>query len=348
MKKKISVIATNACGWPNLTKLKNGQILCTYFNAPSHGLMEGNLVSSISDRKGLNWRKRSVVAKHPKGGNRMHLAVGMANNGDLLCFSSGFYVKDEKFTGFSGHWLSRSTDRGKTWVVDTSPQIPNIIKSSIPFGRIISIGENKLAYSSYRSKGRGNPSESWLVVSEDDGNSWNKVSKFGSNDSNEATICYLTDNRLLAAVRTHVDHHVKLCETSLLNKRWKEKGPLSLPMQHPADVIQLSDNCLLLTYGIRNRGLMGIGARLSIDGGRTWRSPWVIHQFGNKAKDVGYPSSVSLDKNGTLLTAFYCDYEPTFKKKPNLYRVLSLKWSLKDWLDHTVFRFVSDGKLLKF
>ena len=59
-------------------------------------------------------------------------------------------------------------------------------------------------------------------------------------------------------------------------------------------------------------------------------------------------ASVSLDKNGTLLTAFYCDYEPTFKKKPNLYRVLSLKWSLKDWLDHTVFRFVSDGKLLKF
>ena len=67
MKKKISVVATNACGWPNLTKLKNGQILCTYFNAPSHGLMEGDLVCSISDRMGLNWRKRGVVAKHPKG-----------------------------------------------------------------------------------------------------------------------------------------------------------------------------------------------------------------------------------------------------------------------------------------
>ena len=114
MKKKISVVATNACGWPNLTKLKNGQILCTYFNAPSHGLMQGDLICSISDRNGLNWRKRGVVAKHPKGGNRMHLAVGMANNGDLLCFSSGFYLKDDKFASFSGHWLSRSSDRGKT------------------------------------------------------------------------------------------------------------------------------------------------------------------------------------------------------------------------------------------
>ena len=49
---RFSVIATNACGWPNLTRLRNGQVLCTYFNAPSHGLMEGDLVCSISDRKG--------------------------------------------------------------------------------------------------------------------------------------------------------------------------------------------------------------------------------------------------------------------------------------------------------
>ena len=346
MKKKICVVATKACGWPNLTKLKNGQILCTYFNSPSHGLMEGDLVCSVSDSRGLNWRKRGIVAKHPKGGNRMHLAVGMANNGDLLCFSSGFYVKEKKFAGFSGHWLSRSTDRGKTWVVDFSPSVPKIIKNTIPFGRIISMGGTRLAYSSYRSKGRGNPSETWLILSEDDGRSWNKISKFGSNDSNEATLCSLGENRILAAVRTHNDHHVKLCETFSFGK-WKEKGPLTLPMQHPSDLTKLSDNCLLLTYGIRNRGLMGIGARLSVDAGKTWGPPWVIHQFGIEATDIGYPSTVSLDKNGTLLTAFYSDYEPSFKKKPNVYRVLTMKWSLKDWLHPTMLASVSDGKQLK-
>ena len=346
MKKKISVVATNACGWPNLTKLKNGQILCTYFNAPSHGLMQGDLICSISDRNGLNWRKRGVVAKHPKEEIRMHLAVGMANNGDLLCFSSGFYVKDDKFAGFSGHWLSRSSDRGKTWHMDSAPQIPKIIQTAIPFGRIISMGGKKLAYSSYRSKGRGNPSETWLVSSEDDGKSWNKISKFGSNDSNEATLCSLNENRVLAAVRTHVDHHVKLCETSSSGK-WKEKGPLTLPMQHPADLTELSDNCLLLTYGIRNRGLMGIGARLSIDAGKTWRPPWVIHQFGNEAKDIGYPSTVALDKKGSLLTAFYTDYESTLKKKPDMYRVLTMRWSLQDWLHPTILGSISDGKQLK-
>jgi hypothetical protein len=344
--KKISVVATRACGWPNLTKLKNGQVLCTYFNAPSHGLMVGDLVCSISDRKGSNWRKKSVVATHPKDGNRMHLAVGVANNGDLLCFSSGFFVKDEKFTGFSGHWLSRSSDRAKTWKQDSSPQVPKAIQSSIPFGRIITLGGQKLAYSSYRSQGSGKPSETWMTISEDDGKTWKSSFKFGVNDSNEATLCH-TNDRILAAVRTHVDHHVKLCETSSPGKKWQEKGALTLPMQHPADLTQLSDSCLLLTYGIRNRGLMGIGARLSIDGGMSWRPPWVIHQFGNKAMDIGYPSTVSLDRNGNLMTAFYTDYEPTIKNKPNLYRVLAMRWSLKEWLHPKILKAVSDGKQLR-
>jgi hypothetical protein len=118
-------------------------------------------------------------------------------------------------------------------------------------------------------------------------------------------------------------------------------------MQHPADLTALSDKCLLLTYGIRNRGLMGIGVRLSIDAGKTWRPPWVIHQFGNNAKDIGYPSTISLDKKGNLLTAFYTDYEPSLKTKPNRYRVLAKMWSLKGWLHPSIVDSISDGKQLK-
>ena len=326
------VIATDCCGWPNLTKLENGHILCTYFNAPSHGLIEGDLVCSISDRKGQNWKKLSVVAKRPNGGNRMHLAVGLGHNGDILCFNSGFFVKDKKFVRFSGHWLSRSNDQGKSWKSEPNPVIPKGIESTIPFGRIIQTGPNQLAYSSYRSQGRGNPSQTWMISSYDDGRTWTQKSKFGFGDSNEATLCNLEGGPVLAATRTHTDHHVKLCELSKTGKRWKEKCPLTLPMQHPADLIVLSTNCLLLTYGIRNLGLMGIGARVSIDGGETWMPPWVIHQFGDHAKDIGYPSTISLDKKGNLLTAFYSDYEPCINTKPSRYRVLAKHWSLRDWL----------------
>jgi hypothetical protein len=341
---KVAVISTDSCGWPNLTKLNNGHVLCTYFDAPSHGLMEGDLVCSISDSNGQNWKKLSVVAKRPKGGNRMHLAVGLAHNGDILCFSSGFFVKDEKFTGFSGHWLSRSNDGGKSWRSETNPIVPNGIESTIPFGRIIQIGRNQLAYSSYRSQGKGNPSQSWMISSHDDGRTWTQKSKFGKDDSSEATLCKLSNGRLFAATRTHIDHHVKLCELSESKARWKEKRILTLPMQHPADLTVLSDKCLLLTYGIRNRGLMGIGARFSIDGGETWRPPWVIHQFGDSAKDIGYPSTISLDKKGSLLTAFYTDYEPGLKTKPNRYRVLAKRWLLSDWIPPSTYAAIFAGK----
>jgi hypothetical protein len=344
---KLSVIATNACGWPNLTKLPSGRVLCTYFNAPSHGLLEGDLVCSISNRKGSGWKNLSTVASRPKGGNRMHLAVGIAGNGDLLCFSSGFYVEEEEFKGFSGHWLSRSSDAGKNWSVDPDPIVHKGNRGTIPFGRIIRLADNRLAYTCYLSQGKGNPSETWMGISEDDGMSWKKRVKLGRNDSNEATLLQVGDGRVLAAVRTHVDHHVKLCESSNLGATWREKGPLTLPMQHPADLIALSDKCLLLTYGIRNRGLMGIGVRISLDGGGTWRPPWVIHQFGNQATDIGYPSSVTLDKKGNLLTAFYTDYEPSLGKRAARYRVLAMRWSIKDWLHKSLLSSISDGKQLK-
>ena len=103
-------------------------------------------------------------------------------------------------------------------------------------------------------------------------------------------------------------------------------------MQHPADLTSAFRFLPIADLRYKESGLMGIGAVLSIDGGMTWRPPWVIHQFGNKAMDIGYPSTVSLDRYGNLLTAFYTDYEPTIKNKPNLYRVLAMRWSLKEWL----------------
>ena len=75
-------------------------------------------------------------------------------------------------------------------------------------------------------------------------------------------------------------------------------------MQHPADLIQVGSNCLLMTYGLRNRGLMGLAMRVSLDAGQTWLPPCTIHQFGNKATDVGYPSTVCLDQKGTLETVY--------------------------------------------
>ena len=345
--KKIVIVAEEACGWPNLTRLPGGEVICSYFNAPSHGLEEGDLVCSASADGGKSWEPRGVAATHPEGGTRMHLSVGLAGNGDLLAFSSGFFVEDEEFVGFAGQWLSRSSDDGRTWEEDSKPEIPEPCVGAIPFGRVLKLTDERLAYTCYSSQGKGNPSKTWIGFSEDDGRTWPNSVQFGEDDSNEATLLESQPDRLLAVVRTHVDHHVKLCRSLDGGRSWSDIGPLTLPMQHPADLIRLGEGLLLLTYGIRNRGLMGVGARLSKDDGETWRPPWVIHQFGDKATDCGYPSTVMLDEDGTLLTAAYTDYEKSFGKKAEGYRVLTFRWSLKAWLDEKTLKSISDGKLLK-
>lgn len=339
----LSVIASNACGWPNLTKLSNGDLLCVYFNAPSHGQIAGDLVCSLKKHSSLRWKKLSIVSRRPPSGNRMHLAVGAANNGDLLCFSSGFILKEKKFVGFSGLRLSRSTDGGLTWKEDKKPSIPKKLRECIPYGRIISTSDGSLAYSCYRSKGRGKSSESWVCFSKDDGHTWDRFNKLGNKDSNEAALCPISDGTLLAAVRTHIDHHVKICEFSKATMRWRDKGAVTLPMQHPADLIFVGSSCILMTYGLRNRGLNGIAARISLDNGETWYPPWTIHQFGHKASDLGYPSTVSLDKQGNMITAFYTDYEPSFKSLASKYRVLAKRWNIFDWMNEATHKTILAG-----
>jgi len=327
----LSVVATDACGWPNLIKLGNGDLLCTYFNAPSHGLIEGDLVCSRLSRTSKKWKKVGTVAKAESGSNRMHLAVGVNHRGDLLCFSSGFIVKENKFVGFAGHWLSRSINNGSNWKVDRNPNIPNKLKQAIPYGRIVRLSSNRLAYACYISQGRGMPSESWLCLSHDDGQTWTKTYKLGKNDSNEVALCSVGKHQLIGVCRTHRDHHLKICRFLESKRKWLEGEALTLPMQHPADLIRLGNNALLMTYGIRNRGLMGIAFRLSIDNGETWLAPCVIHQFGEKARDIGYPSSVHT-RQGIIYTAFYTDFEPSIRSIKARYRVLVKRWDIRDWV----------------
>ena len=186
--KKIIVVAEEACGWPNLTTIPNGESLCVYFNRASHGLEEGDLSCAATADGGQTWELRGTPAPHPTGGNRMHLAVGLAGNDDLLVFSSGFSVQNEEFTGFGGQWLSRSSDGGRTWEVDDSPKVPEHCLGAIPFGRILKLSDERLAYSCYRSEGKGSPSKTWIVFSEDDGATWSTYVQFGEEDSNEASL----------------------------------------------------------------------------------------------------------------------------------------------------------------
>ena len=76
---------------------------------------------------------------------------------------------------------------------------------------------------------------------------------------------------------------------------------------HPVDLIQLSDDRIMATYGIRPQHDLpgGIRACFSTDNGQTWdiRSEIQIrNDFFNM--DVGYPESMQMP-DGRILTVYY-------------------------------------------
>ena len=118
---------------------------------------------------------------------------------------------------------------------------------------------------------------------------------------------------------------------------WTPAGPLTLPLQHPGDLTDLGGDQILLTYGIRNRGLMAIGARLSRDGGSTWGAPVVLTQFGDTS-DCGYPSTVEC-RDGSMLTACYADHSPLHTG----YHLMTLRWQLADFFAPGPRGWISDA-----
>ncbi len=131
------------------------------------------------------------------------------------------------------------------------------------------------------------------------------------------------DVRAFAGSGDHIyaDIHVGwVCRSDDGGQTWTNRGPATLALQMPAQLCALQDGAILLTYGVRNRGMLGVCARVSRDEGRTWDAPRVlfnttvnIANASPEGVDGGYPSSVQL-ADGTIVTAYYCQRIATHQR----------------------------------
>src|SRR5690349_15452624 len=124
------VAVPDACAWPNLQLLANGDIVAFVFNQPCHGAWEGDIDCWVSGDGGRTWKKRGTPAPHEPGTNRMNIAAGNAANGDLIVIASGYADRPAPYDGGpysktvplpSPNWICRSSDQGKTWTHTVMP-----------------------------------------------------------------------------------------------------------------------------------------------------------------------------------------------------------------------------------
>ena len=176
------------------------------------------------------------------------------------------------------------------------------------------------------------PSNEWTAYfysSSDDGRTWAIRGVIGEGNTSETAPVVLPDGRLLAAARTPGDHHLELFVSKDSGATWDNSGPVTLGRQHPGHLLVLKDGLLLLTYGTRNRGLWGVGVRLSADQGQTWQPPRILVSLNLRepsfgpAFDVGYPSSLQ-SEDGTIVTAYYCNGIPSHQR----YHMGIIRWHI--------------------
>ncbi len=326
------VAVDNVCAWPNLTQLKDGSIVASIFNHPSHGQAEGDVECWASTDGGRIWKLRGVPAPHEPGTNRMNVAAGTANDGALIVLASGW--GGEKFRGkILKPWANRSTDGGKTWKRSEAVTLPAGLDYLIPFGDVIAISGKLLAAPFYheqtifdapRDRKRKRVGTSYLLFSKDDGVSWGDAVVIAADDYNETTVLRLASDRWLAAARTYGDGHLDLLVSQDEGRAWTKSGPLTLPSQHPAHLLKLSDGRVLLTYGIREKNHQGVGVRVSADRGQTWKAPTRLTNLEGTT-DGGYPATVQLE-DGSLVTAYYSNGIHQHRR----YHMGVVRWTLKD------------------
>ena len=303
----------NVCAWPNMTRLDNDELVVAIYNQPVHGRWHGDVEVWGSSDGGVFWQRRGAAAPGEPPGNRMNVASGRAENGDLLVIASGWTPvmepgrEDPDFAFQQRQVLDprvcRSGDSGRSWERADTVALPEKNQRWwIPFGDIVA-GPSGLGVSFYSSPPDGKSNSAWFFRSTDDGRTWGDASLIAADDYNETDLLHLGDGRWLAACRTHADGHLALFVSDDDGRTWTDRGPLSLPGQHPAHLTRLEDGRLLLTYGLRNKGLYGVAVRFSEDEGSTWQAPRVLVDL-RQDTDCGYPSSAQLD-DGTIVTAYY-------------------------------------------
>ena len=302
--------------WPQLHCAPDGTLLALGYNAPGHTTLPGDVDCWASTDGGKTWAKRGTAARRPdQDANYCDSCSGFAANGDLILLSGGFEDaanaqgkrKPVMHTG-----VFRSADLGRTWKKEGD--FPRELREGVewrPYGTVVAAPDKTLrtvAYA-YREKGKLEEYGGYMMTSRDDGRIWGEPAKI-ADKINEGVLLPLDGKGWLCIVRTsekpapELGQELRQFRSTDDGKTWTDEGLLTGYHKHPASLIRLKDNRLVLTYGNRRNG--NIEARLSKDDGRIWDAPLRLFQVSG---DMGYPSTVQLS-DGRMVTVFYAKQSP--------------------------------------
>jgi sialidase-1 len=303
--------------FPVLIRLQDNDLIGVVRGGAPHRGQEGRIDMLRSADGGKTWSGPAVLINGPT--DDRNPALGQLADGTIIAAYTIITWDYETVDGeqnqvgqhCEGVHTIRSSDNGKTWSApERSEGIAALYTkeagdgmSGSPYGKIVQLSDGTALMAVYFNFTDERKHQSWLFRSTDSGAKWGVPTLLGEH-FNETGLVVLRDGRVLAAMRSEVGRYLATIASSDQGRTWSTPVRITADHEHPADLIELADGRVLLTYGQRNTP-RGVEAIMSLDGGRTW-DPATKVKLAEEVKygDNGYPSSVQIG-DGSIVTMYY-------------------------------------------
>lgn len=319
----------------DIIKLKNGDILLFSREATEHFANDGDIIMLRSKDNGQTWGDKQKVSAIKDLDEREGCGIQLEDGTIIVgVFYNDFYRPDGAYNFRRDGWVQlpqlnrprlgahfiTSDDNGYTWrkgnFIDvkempfTGIEGPTDAPIQMPDGSIV------MGVIGYGIDGDPKNTGSVLLRSTDKAKTWKYVSTIAGDPGGEQKgflepgIVRTKTGRIIAAMRNHAD------ENSIYVSYSDDDGKTWIPpiktkmIGHPTDLIQLSDERILASYGIRqgtghHTEPGGIRACFSYDNGETWDiDNEVILRSDFIDFDIGYPESMEMP-DGKIMTVYY-------------------------------------------
>jgi hypothetical protein len=205
-------------------------------------------------------------------------------------------------------YYTYSDDDGETW---KAPRLLDLkgYKMVSAFAHILELPDGTLLHPIYGGPRRVEVEgdrvkvynyEAYLARSRDGGESWGDFSLVAKGFGEFSLL--EVDGDLIAALRSR-RNELYVARSRDKGYTWSEPVRVGSEVEHPADLIRLSNGDILMVFGYR-RFPFGVRAILSKDRGRSWTQERLVLAYDAIGEDCGYPTIVNAD-DGKLVLAYY-------------------------------------------
>jgi len=298
--------------FPVVDRTPDGRAAAVLRGGGGHLGIGGRLDLFFSDDGFIWYGKRTAVDTAADDRNP---AFCVAPNGRFLlgihhqAGYNGDGVYDPSFQ-LSRNMQTYSDDEGVTWSRLTNVKL-GPIEGTSPYGRIVRLSDGTFLQNVYGAHSPDVPNipapkegvsdYAYVVRSTDEGVTWSDPSLVAE-AHNETALLQVDDGALLAAARHDGEsQYLDLYRSEDLGRTWIHVVQATDNSQHPADLVNLGNDVILMLYGNRRDEAKDIRAVLSRDGGKTWDTGTHLSLTSPVGGDFGYPSGVVMGENLLVL-----------------------------------------------